>query len=154
MKPYERWSLHILTLLVTVSGVFYFVSRYLLTSDDPFAVINHPWEPALLNLHLVSSPALLFVFGLILNGHILSKIRNGTRTGRKSGWLCLASFGVMGASGYLLQVASGGWLWQVLLILHLSSGVIFSGGYVVHLVIGLRRKKSFKHSHHPERIAA
>ena len=59
MKRWEVWSFHILTMIVTLSGTVYLWMKYLLKTDDPFSVINHPWQPAMLAAHVLTSPALL-----------------------------------------------------------------------------------------------
>jgi len=56
MKRWEAWSFHILTLIVTVSGIVYFWMKYLLKTDDPFSVINHPGQPAMLKTHILAAP--------------------------------------------------------------------------------------------------
>lgn len=138
MKPWERWTFGLLSLLVAVTGFAYFGMKYLMQGDDPFAVVNHPWQPAMLHLHVLASPALILVFGIILNSHIMKKLRATTVPNRKSGLTSLATFGLMVGSGYLLQVvAHAGWL-QVLVAIHVASGALFSVVYVAHLVVSVR----------------
>ncbi len=49
------------------------------------------------------------------------------------------------ASGYLLQTATIEWWRMVLLVTHLTSGVLFLGTYLVHLgaaILAVRRPRS------------
>lgn len=138
MKRWERWSFNVAALAVAATGVAYFWMKYLIQNDDPFAVLNHPWEPAMLNLHLLASPPFILIFGIILNSHILRKLGATGIPNRKTGLASLATFAAMIASGYLLQVAvSEGWT-QALVILHVASGAVFSLAYVSHLVISVQ----------------
>ena len=53
--------------------------------------------------------------------------------------------GPMIASGYLLQTASIEWWRMVLLVTHLTSGVLFLGTYLIHLgaaILAGRRPRS------------
>ncbi|MBM3778779.1 MAG: hypothetical protein FJW23_11165 [Acidimicrobiia bacterium] len=138
MKAWERWTFGMLALVVAVTGGAYLWMKYVLVSPDPFAVVNHPWEPAMLHLHVLASPALLLVFGIILNSHIMKKLGQGQRTNRATGLVSLGTFVLMTASGYLLQVAtSEAWL-RGLVVVHVASGTVFSVCYVSHLVISVR----------------
>lgn len=138
MKRWERWTFGWLSFVVAATGGAYFWMKYLLTTDDPFAVVNHPWQSAMLSAHVVASPALLLVFGIILNSHILRKIGAKAAPARKSGLTSLVTFSLMAASGYLLQVTTSDMLLKLLVAVHVTSGVLFSAVYVIHLVISVR----------------
>ena len=138
MRPWERWSFGVLSLVVAVTGFAYFAMKYLMVSDDPFAVVNHPWQSAMLSLHLLASPPLILVFGIILNSHIMRKLRVPTTANRRSGMTSLVTFGTMTATGYLLQVVTHETGLQALVILHVASGVVFSAAYLAHLIISVR----------------
>ena len=138
MKPWERWTFGLLALLVAVSGGAYFWMKYMLVEADPFAVVNHPWQPAMLAVHVVASPPLLLMFGVLLNSHILRKLRATGLPNRKSGLLSLGTFFAMVASGYLLQVVTAEQLSQALVTIHVATGSVFSVTYVAHLVISVR----------------
>lgn len=138
MKRWERWSFNLAALVVAVTGFAYFWMKYLLQNDDPFAVLNHPWESAMLNFHLLASPPLILIFGIILNSHVLKKLGATKMPNRKTGLVSFGLFAAMVCSGYLLQVTmSESWM-QALVIVHVGSGAIFSMTYVVHLVISAR----------------
>ena len=46
MTRLEAWFLHVATILVGGGGLVYAWMRYFVRPDDPFAVVNHPWQPA------------------------------------------------------------------------------------------------------------
>jgi hypothetical protein len=138
MKRWERWAFNLFWLAVAASGFAYFWMKYLVVSDDPFAVVNHPWQAAMLHLHVLASPPFVLVFGVILNSHITKKLRAPRMPNRKTGLASLANFAAMIGSGYLLQVATAdAWL-RALVILHVASGVVFTLTYGTHLAISVR----------------
>ena len=143
MKPWERWTFGLLSLVVAASGFAYFGMKYLMASADPFALVNHPWQPLMLHVHVLASPPLVLVFGIVLNSHIMRKLRATRVENRKSGLASLVTFGVMVASGYLLQVVtSEAWL-GALVVVHVASGVVFSAAYVAHLLISVRLARAW-----------
>ena len=138
MKRWERWSFNLAALVVALTGFVYFWMKYFVENPDPFAVLNHPWEAAMLHLHVLASPPFLLVFGIILNSHVLKKLGAARLPNRKSGLASFALFAAMVCSGYLLQVtADERWL-RGLVIVHVGSGTLFSVTYVSHLVISAR----------------
>lgn len=138
MSRWERWCFNLLGAAVAISGAAYFWARYLLRSDDPFAVVNHPWQPGLLAVHIVASPLLVMLFGMVFRAHVLKKLASPRPPARRSGWTSLLCFGVMALSGYLLQVASSPGLVRTLVWVHVASSVLFVFGYAAHLVAGWR----------------
>lgn len=138
MKRWERWTFGVLVLASSMTGLVYFWMKYLLVSDDPFAVVNHPWQAAMVAVHIVVSPPLILMFGIILNSHILKRLRATAVPNRKSGLFSLGTFFVMVASGYLLQVETGEGTLQALVAIHVTSGILFSVVYAVHLAINVR----------------
>lgn len=145
MKRWERWTFNILALAVTVTGFAYFWMKYGMDANDPFAVVNHPWQMAMLNLHLLASPAFVLIFGIVLNSHVMRKLRATRLPNRRTGYTSLGTFAAMVVSGYLLQVTSSEpWL-QGLVVLHVASGGVFAVAYGIHLVISAqltRRQES------------
>lgn len=135
MSRWEAWLFHVLTLVVSVTGVVYFWMKYFMETDDPLRVINHPLQPILINAHILTAPFLVFIAGLITHTHIIKKLRNKSKVSKLSGLLSLFSFPLMTISGYLLQVTADETASHVIMILHLASGVIFAGSYLVHQVM-------------------
>ena len=141
MRRWERWSFNGLNVAVTATGVAYFYMKYLLRTDDPFALINHAWQPSMLALHVVSAPCLILFFGIVLRSHIFQKLTSTQHVDRRTGWVSLLSFSGMALSGYLLQVASNpAWL-GALVVLHVATSLVFVVGYCAHLIIGWRQAR-------------
>lgn len=138
MKRWERWSFNIASLTVAATGLAYFWMKYAMRTDDPFAVVNHPWQSAMLALHLVASPAFILLFGIILNSHIMRKLRVPDARNRRSGFLSLGTLALMVCSGYVLQVVTDERWMTALVAAHVASGILFSGAYAVHLFISMR----------------
>ncbi|MBN4047977.1 hypothetical protein JYU09_00160 [bacterium AH-315-O15] len=138
MKRWERWSFNSLSLAVAATGFAYLWMKYAVQNDDPFAVVNHPWQTTMLGLHIVASPACILIFGIVFNSHVMKKLSATRLPNRRSGFVSLGTFAVMVVSGYLLQVLSNeGWL-TTLIVLHVASGAVFSITYATHLVISAR----------------
>ena len=138
MKRWERWSFNGLNIVVAATGLAYIYMKYLLPSDDPFAVVNHPWQASMLALHVVAAPFVILTFGIVLRSHILKKLVSKSQPDRRTGWISLVSFAAMALSGYLLQVASSVVLLNALVVVHIATSVIFIAGYWAHLLIGWR----------------
>lgn len=138
MRRWERWTFNGFTAAVAVTGFVYFWMKYFVEPADPFAVVNHPWQAAMLSLHVVASPFLVLMFGIIFNSHVMKKLKATRLPNRRSGYVSLTMFAVMVFSGYLLQVtANEQWL-QALVAIHVASSTVFSLVYVAHLIISAR----------------
>lgn len=138
MKRWERWSLNTLTAVVAVTGFVYLWMKYALEQHDPFAVVNHPWQTTMLAMHVIASPCLLLIFGIVFNSHVMKKLKATNLPNRRSGYASLVTFGVMALSGYLLQVGSSEQWLQALVAIHVTSGTVFSLVYAAHLIISVR----------------
>jgi hypothetical protein len=120
--------------------------KYLLPEpDDPFTLVNHPWQPFALHLHVLAGPLFLLAVGMILRGHILARlVQRRRRPGRWSGLLAAGLLPPMVGSGYLLQTVTAEEWRRVLLLVHLGCGFVFAGTYLAHvsvaLVAGRRRR--------------
>ena len=138
MKRWERWTFNALSLVVAATGFAYLWMKYAMQIDDPFAVVNHPWQTAMLGLHVVASPAFILIFGIVFNSHVMKKLSATGLPNRRSGFVSFGTFATMVVSGYLLQVSSSeAWL-QALVVVHVTSGAVFSFVYATHLVISAR----------------
>jgi hypothetical protein len=131
--------LHLANLAVSGTGLVYAWMRYLLQPADEWAVVNHPWQPLVQHLHVLSAPLLVFAIGLIWSVHAIAKLRNGRR-GRASGLGLMALFLPMAASGYLLQVAVDPEWRRRWIVIHIVSSLLWVGALVVHQVRALRSK--------------
>jgi hypothetical protein len=144
MNRLERWSVVVGSLLVTVTGVAYGWMKYLLRSDDPFAVINHPWQPALLKLHILAAPVLVFGLGLIAVRHVLAHWLAGVSHARRSGVTAAVTILPMVLSGYLIQAAAeAAWL-TIAVWTHIITGLVYGAAFAAHqfLVWGRRATRS------------
>ena len=142
MTWWERWAFNALHVMVAVTGVMYFFMENMMAPVDPFAVINHPWQPAMLSLHVLAAPFFVAFFGMLFRSHTVRKLQSPSARNRRSGWISLLSFSTMAITGYLLQVAtSPSWL-SVFMWVHVSTSCLFVVGYTVHLVIGWRLSRA------------
>ena len=89
-------------------------------------------------LHVLASPPFILLFGIVLNSHIMRKLRAPRMPNRSSGLLSLGTFVTMTCSGYLLQVTTDEHVMQALVALHVTSGALFVGAYGVHLLVSRR----------------
>jgi len=147
----QKLLLTLTTLLLALTGIAYAVFKYLgedlaarfpslfPSADDAFTAIHHPLEPWTLDLHVLAAPALVFAFGWIFKDHILAKLATPGAPVRRSGIAGIVLFVPMVASGYLLQVVTNESLHALLVVLHLGSGALFAGTYIVHLVLAPKR---------------
>ena len=138
MTWWERWSFNAFHVIVAATGVVYFWMKYVLETDDPFAVVNHSWEPAMLTAHVIAAPVFIAFFGMLFRSHTLRKILSPNPANRRSGWVSLITFSVMALSGYLIQVVTSPLLLTAALWLHVATSVVFVLGYTGHLVIAWR----------------
>ena len=138
MKRWERWTFNALSLAVVTTGFAYLWMKYVVQTDDPFAVVNHPWQTSMLSLHVVASPAFILIFGIIFNSHVMKKLSATHLPNRRSGLVSLGTFAAMIASGYLLQVSSSETWLQAMLVVHVASGAVFAIVYAAHLVISAK----------------
>lgn len=124
MKQWERWLQYGANLLVAGTGAVYAFMRYFLEPVDEWAVINHPWQPHIQHLHVLTAPLLVFACGLIWHRHVAGRIGSDEHRRGVSGPGLAVVFVPMIASGYLLQTTStAGWR-QTWLVLHLvTSGL-------------------------------
>lgn len=136
MRRWERWSFNLLHGVVTGTGLVYFYMKYVLTPSDEFAVVNHPWQPSMLALHIVAAPVFIAFFGMVFRSHTLSKLLSRSAANRRSGWISAVSFSAMALSGYLLQVASSPTWVTSMVWAHVIASCVFVAGYGLHLFMG------------------
>ncbi|MEO8033475.1 MAG: hypothetical protein ABI837_03515 [Acidobacteriota bacterium] len=135
----NRWQVLYLNAslgITTLTGLIFAVMKYGLTSDDPFAVVNHPLQPVMLSWHVVLAPLLVFGFGWIFADHIWPRFRQQTPAKRKSGVSSMAMIVPMTFSGYLLQVSVNETLRHAMAVTHWITSALFVIAYAVHLAIG------------------
>jgi len=153
MKRWETRLSHAATIAVASTGIAYFWMKYLLENDDPFSVVNHPWQPLMLALHVIAAPVLVFVVGLIVRSHMLKKLAGGERTNRGSGLASMITLPVMILSGYLLQVVSAPLLARIVLLAHLVSSAVFVVTYAAHQLVSFRSGRPIARAASARRVA-
>jgi cobalamin biosynthesis protein CobD/CbiB len=132
MTPFERWAIWSTSVATFVTGVVYLWMKYLLVSDDPFTVVNHPWQPIVLKLHILVAPLLTFAIGMVMLRHVWRHLKARMRSGRRSGLLTVAVLGPMIVTGYLIQaITHQGWL-KAMAISHIALGLLFGAGLLAH----------------------
>lgn len=132
MNRFEKWSVWITSGLTVLTGVGYFVTKYLFTASDPYAVVSHPWQPFFLKAHILVSPLLLFALGIIAVHHVWKHFVSGIRWSRRSGIVTALAVLPMVATGYLIQTLTGaGWV-RSMAWAHIGFGFLYGVGLVVH----------------------
>ena len=145
MTRFERWAVWSTSLATFVTGVVYLVMKYLMVSDDPFAVVNHPWQPAVLKLHILVAPLLTFSIGLVALRHVWRHLRSVTPEGRRSGIVTLAMLAPMIATGYLIQAVTAEGLLKAMALSHIGFGLIYGVGLLAHqFAAGGRRAREIR----------
>ena len=132
MTAFERWAVWSTSAATLVTGVVYLWMKYLIVSEDPLAVVNHPWQPYVLKLHILVAPLLVFSIGVVALRHVWRHLKGRTRAGRRSGLVTFVVLGPMIMSGYLIQaITHQEWL-EAMAISHIATGLIFGLGLLAH----------------------
>jgi len=132
LSRFEAWMLHLSSLMVGGTGLVYAWMVLLVKPADPYAVVNHPLQPATQHLHILVAPLLVFAAGLIWRRHVWPQYRRGAGERRRSGLSMIFLLVPMIASGYLIQTAVDdgwrrAWVW-----VHLIASGLWLLGYLVH----------------------
>lgn len=144
MNPFERWSVRLASLAVAVTGFALLWLKYGFTTADPFAVINHPFQPWALKSHVLVAPMFVFAVGLIATRHVWRHVVQRVEPGRKTGFATLISLVPMAASGYALQVVVSESWHTAALITHIGSSVLFTLVMLAHLVLMWRYLRALR----------
>ena len=132
MSRFELWLIHLSTVLVGGTGLIYAWMLWGMEPADPYAVVNHAWQPAIQHLHVWAAPLLVFAAGLIWRAHVWEHWTRGVRARRRSGIGLVLTLAPMVVSGYLIQTAVGeGWR-TAWVAIHLVTSAFWLTGYLVH----------------------
>ena len=124
MSRTERWLLDGANLLVGGTGIVFAIMKYLLEPADEWAVVNHPWQPHVQHLHVLTAPLLVFVGGLFWKNHVLRRYRDNGTEGRSTGVALAIQLAPMVLSGYLIQVSvSEAWRTAWVVVHLITSGL-------------------------------
>ena len=134
MSRAEAWFLQIANLAVAGTGLLYAWMLWLAEPADPYAVVNHPWQPQTQAAHVLAAPLLVLAVGMMWRRHAWARIRSGHAPRRSTGLLLAASFWPMAASGWLHQVAveeawRNAWSW-----IHLVTSALWTAAFLTHLL--------------------
>ncbi len=141
MTPFEKWLVWIASGAVGASGIAYGAMKYLLRSEDPYAVVHHPWQPFFLKLHVLTAPVLVFAVGVVFTRHVVKHWQSGRVASRGSGVAIVATLIPMILSGYLIQtLTSTSWIFRVA-VLHMAASATYLGGVLVHEAIARRAER-------------
>jgi hypothetical protein len=129
---FERWTVWVSSVTTFVTGVVYLWLKYVVVSDDPFAVVNSPWQAPVLKLHILAAPTLVFAFGLVAVRHVWRYLQRQVEAGRLSGLTSAAALIPMALTGYLIQaVTDEGWL-RALAWSHIGLGLLYGVAMLFH----------------------
>ena len=142
MTWWERWGFNTFHVVVGVTGFVYFYMKYMMTTDDPFAIVNHPWQSSMLSMHVFTAPFFIAFFGMLFRSHSFRKILSANPANRRTGWTSLISFSVMAVSAYAIQGATTPTSINAAVWVHIVASTLFVAGYAIHLVIGYRLRLS------------
>ena len=131
------------TAVSTLTGVVYLVMKCFMENDDPFSVLGHPWQPYMLEAHLLIGPVVVFALGLIAREHILGRAKNGNgQHGIRTGVSTILVAAPMVFSGYLLQVITSPAIRLAGVVVHLASGALFAALLLLHIRGGAVRARA------------
>lgn len=154
MNGFERFLLWTGALGTFATGAVYAWMKYLLTTDDPYAVIHHPLQPLMLKLHIVFAPVLVFSIGVVFTQHIWKQWRSRRPAGRRSGLVTGLTVIPMVFSGYLIQVVTGDTLLAWLVGIHLVAGTLYFGMFASHqTLMQVRERRRRKELRERMRVA-
>jgi hypothetical protein len=125
MTAFERWLLWTSTVLTTVTGTVYLWTKYFVESADPWAVINHPWQPLALKAHILVAPVFVFVLGAVVLRHGLMHLQMRIPARRTTGLILLGGLLPMLLSGYAVQVVTGETAARVWALTHIGTSLAF-----------------------------
>lgn len=140
MSRLDAWMLHISNGLVMVTGLVYAWMAYLMKSEDPYAVVGHPWQPHVQHAHIWVAPLLVLVLGHLWSRHMQPHLNGGTRKRRNSGIGMMVAALPMIFSGYFIQTAVEPHWRTVWVVVHLVASLLWIIGYLIHLMDKLTGK--------------
>jgi hypothetical protein len=132
VKRWEAWWNHAALATVSLTGLVYGIFKYWVVSPDPDSRIGSPWQPFFLKSHVLVAPLAVFGVGLLLRRHALARLRQGERSGRKTGALMVWLFLPLTLTGYLIQVFVETGTIRATGFFHAGLGALFLLGYAIH----------------------
>jgi len=105
MSPLERWCLHAAALATAGTGLMDGLLRWFGERPGEFGPEVHPWLGTAQHLHILVAPILVFTLGMMVRGHLWSRLQAG-REGRRTGLGTALLIAPMVLSGAGIQVAT------------------------------------------------
>lgn len=137
----ERWSHHGANVLVGGTGLVYAFFLYVASSEDPFSVVNHPFQPHAQHFHVLFAPILVFVVGFSWRRHVAPRLRRRDLSGYLTGLNLAISLFPMVFSGYLIQIAVDPSWRKIWIGVHLAASALWILGYLGHQWRALRSRR-------------
>ena len=134
--------LNISVALSALTGLVFAWMKYWMKSADPFAVVNHPWQPHLLSAHVLVAPLAVFAFGWTFGNHIWPALVNRAPN-RASGIMSMVLIIPMVITGYLMQISTEDAARHGFAVAHWIASGLYLAGYVAHLFGSAARKRRF-----------
>ena len=155
MSRAQTVTLYLSVALTSVTGILFAVMKYAMTTDDPFAVVNHPLQPWVLAAHVVVAPLAVFAFGWMFSNHVAPGVANRAARSRRSGLSLVASIAPMIASGYLLQVTTSDVVRKAFAVTHWISSALFVIAFGMHAISAIRKRlRNEEHSEDGANVTA
>lgn len=142
MSRTDAWLFHISNGLVISTGLVYAWMAYFSQSDDPYAIVGHPWQPHVQHAHVLVSPLLVLVFGHFWTRHVSPHLQRDTRKRRSSGISMLLMALPMIFSGYGIQTVVEAQWRTIWVTVHLATSGLWICSYLIHLISKWIRNRS------------
>lgn len=142
MSRLDAWLLHSSNGLVMITGLIYAWMAYFCESDDPYAIVGHPWQPHVQHAHVWVAPLLVLMLGHLWSSHAKPHLDRKTRRRRNSGLGMLLPALPMIFSGYAIMTAMEPSWRKTWVVVHLIASAIWILGYIIHLADKFQRRAS------------
>lgn len=140
MTALERWGLHAAALLTAGTGVLDGGLRWFGRRMGEFGPEPSPWLGTAQHLHVLAAPLLVFTLGVLVRGHLWTRLRTGPG-GRATGLALAVFIAPMVLSGYAVQVAvDAGWRTALSWCHGISAGLFLLAyaGHVLRTLLAVR----------------
>ena len=135
MNRLERWCLHLAALATAGTGLMDGLLRWFGERAGEFGPEAHPWLGTAQHLHVLVTPLLVFTLGMMVRGHLWTRLQSGGAEGRRTGLGVAFLIAPMVLSGVAIQVATSP-LWRTgFAWVHGISAGSFLLAYIGHLAI-------------------
>ena len=133
MNRLERWCLHLAALATGGTGLMDGLLRWFGERAGEFGPEAHPWLGTAQHLHVLVTPLLVFALGMIVRGHLWTRLQAGGAEGRRTGLGAAFLIAPMVLSGVAIQVVTSP-LWRTgFAWIHGINSGAFLLAYIGHL---------------------